>query len=107
MATKLVDALGNELVEGNLVILKLGAENIIGTVLEIKQGGIDLAVREHNKPQQTPGTIVIGFQMPILFQPDPHMRIGSLYRVIDPRVQSEVEKFNDKYNSRSVPTIVP
>ncbi len=107
MATKLVDALGNELIEGNLVILKLGAENIIGTVLEIKQGGINLAAREHNKPQQTPGSIVIGFQMPILFEPQAHMRIGSLYRVIDPRVQADVEKASDKYNSRSVPTIVP
>ncbi len=107
MATKLVDALGNDLVEGNLVILKLGAENIVGTVLEIKQGGINLAAREHNKPQQTPGSIVIGFQMPILFEPQPHMRIGSLYRVIDPRAQEAAEKANDKYNSHSVPTIVP
>lgn len=105
MSTVVLDALGNELAERNVVLLHLDSKNIIGKVVFIKPGGIAVP-NANSKITQTRGMIVIGMEVPIMFDPKDRVSIGALYKVVDPMQQDAVNKMMEETKRDSLPPTI-
>jgi hypothetical protein len=84
-----IDLLGNELVEGQFVGMKLGDQVLFGKIIKLSVGGVDLP----NGKGKTAGSLLYMCQIPIFFNPG--ARIENLFSVIDPTSQSLLEKIAD------------
>lgn len=83
------DALGNEIQEGQWIGVKTGDQFLVGKVVMLANGGIDVASKNPNQVEKTAGQMLIRIDMPLIFQPE--TRIGQLFRLVDPTAQSLVE----------------
>lgn len=80
------DALGNTLVEGNLVRVALTEPAVVGRIVQLQTGGLDVPSYKN----KTPGQIVIQVVLPMTFPEG--AQIMSLMRLVDPQEQDMVEK---------------
>lgn len=87
------DLLGNELTEGALVRVALTEAAVIGTIQNIRLGGI--AVGDGRK--ETQGSFEVHVKLTCPFPPG--ARLGDVLRLVDPASQKFVEKLADKLGS--------
>jgi hypothetical protein len=103
------DALGNEIQQGHWIGLKTGDQFLIGQVVHLNNGGIDLASPNPNKVDKTAGQMIIRIDMPVVFPPE--TRIGQLFRLVDPNAQAVVEEManekKDEQPKKPGPVAVP
>jgi len=75
------DALGNELHEGDLVMIMLDKPFVVGRVVKMSQGGIDL-LAPGGKNTKSLGQIQINCPQHLVFRPG--TAVGHIIRVTDP-----------------------
>ncbi len=95
------DGVGNELAVGDFVLVQLEKPFVIGQVVNLKEGGIDIALA---KGQKTPGLIQISCPQTIAFQPGPHPRINVLFKLVNPATQQIMAEIAEKANLGEVAT---
>lgn len=94
MAVK--DGIGNELQEGDVVLIMLDKPFVIGQVVSLKEGGIDIASA---KNQKSPGVIQVSCPQTIAFAPGPHTRINVMFKVSNPESQKLIEEVAARANA--------
>lgn len=92
------DGVGNELLEGDLVLVQLEHPFCIGRVAHLKDGGVSLADTS-GKGKVTPGMIQIVCPQTIAYQPGPHARVPVLFKLTNPASQAVVDEIMDKANA--------
>lgn len=92
------DVLGNELVEGQHVVIHVSQPTLIhATVVKVSPGGIVAALDKQGRGG-SPAIVVMQATFP--FQVQPGGRVPGVVRVIDPTAQAAVESFADTANER-------
>lgn len=92
------DAVGNELVEGDLVLVQLEHPFCIGRISKLKDGGLSLADAS-GKGKVSPGMMQIVCPQTIAYQPGPHAAIRVLFKLNNPASQSLVDELVQRANA--------
>jgi hypothetical protein len=72
------DEIGNELYEGDLVVLKMGSEMMRGKVVLIEDSGLT----SPGKAQQASARVTVQFQVTLAFPP--RTRAVNVLKIVDP-----------------------
>lgn len=85
------DSVGNELHQGDMVGVLMDIKNplLVGKVVHLSTGGIDLASPDKNQNRKSAGFMVVQVEIPIPFVPE--SRLQGLYKIVNPTVQATVE----------------
>jgi len=100
------DAVGNELVEGDFVLVMLEKPFAIGRISNLKDGGLSLADAS-GKAKATPGIMKIVCPQTIAYQPGPHAAVPIVFKLNNPTSQAIVNDIVDQVNAGKLASVVP
>lgn len=91
------DAVGSELVEGDLVLVQLDKPYCIGRISKMANGGLSLADTT-GKGRSSPGMIQIVCPQTVLYQPGPHANVPVIFKLNNPVNEALASKLADAAN---------
>lgn len=91
------DAVGNELHEGDLILIKLDDPYCLGRVGKMTDGGLSIA----NGGKKSPGMIQVICAQTIAYNPGPNANIGAIFKLQNPVSQQVLNELVNKANSEA------
>lgn len=100
------DAVGNELTEGDFVLVMLDKPFAIGRISVMKDGGLSLADAS-GKSKNSPGIMKIVCPQTIAYQPGPHAAVPIVFKLNNPASQAIISDIVDQANAGKLASVAP